>query len=322
MTENEGYFDALQIAHDDLAQRLGEVEGEHYEMLSQKKQDADTIDGMRVECQALQYRITKQDEEPAEAAHAFAELQRRVLNAETQLVAVDQEHVIVLQSYNDQIAKIQRELRKKTDRVAEVEDLLKVGLERESDLARANDQLKAKDERIVELQRRQTTGQREIEPLEDKLADKDSTLADIRNRLDETRANQADLKAALRQLTAKDSIISVLRDKLRTSSYAVDEVIAKEKMATREALDRVQELEVEKYNWEDEKQKLEKEVIAALVDVNTVTQASEESTKRVEESMDALQGAQKELQYFVDERQWWEEERLEVCVRIVVAGSS
>lgn len=267
MTENEGYFDMLQIAHDDLAERLASLEVEYaqaQERVEQLEQEAADARALRKEVTTPQTQNGRHELEKSAAQSAIVELQASITKAETELASAQDGQTQRSGHYEAVISTLKDELAIQTARVEEVEDLLKIGIEREAELARLTKAIKVKDERIIDLQTRQTQRQQDLSKLRDEAGEKDGRIASLESRLEESEHDikqaDADLKNALRTMNAKESIIAVLRDKLRTINYATDEKIAKGQMEVK----RLEGLLVEAESTLEEANSREKEAISQL----------------------------------------------------------
>lgn len=230
LEENEGYFDILQQAHDDLASHLAELETEHAEMLIERAADAQTLQDAHENVRALEDRVKRYEIDRSKAEVAIVELQQQLHHVEGCLDSEREEKKRAL----GEIEEINNQLEKRNERVAEVEDLLRAGIEREGEIARLNAIIKVKDGRIIELQSRQTARQKSLDSSNEMIAERDSTIASFKYSLEAAESEAKKLEkenlAAVKSIAAKDMIIGVLRDKLSTTNFEKDELIAKSQL--------------------------------------------------------------------------------------------
>lgn len=323
LEENEGYFDTLQQAHDELADRLAELEADHAQILIERKVDAETLQQAHDEVQTLKQQLRTHEGDRAKAEAAIVDLQSQLHQRESsnsrlqaqldaQAKQSDEENVAHQALMTEVLAK----LKIKEERVLELEDLLRDGLERESEYNKLVNAVKLKDERIIDLQNRQTDRQRLVDSLREQSAEKDGKIAELAYRLEEIEKEKKRMEkeaiAALKSISAKDLIIGVLRDKLSTADFEKDELIAKNRFDHKKADEKIQEMEVEL------EKRQEMIVLANEKEEDRARQVAE-----LKASMGFMEIAQKErenelkeatsiIQEYRAEKTAWENERAEV----------
>ena len=237
LEENEGYFDTLQQAHDNLAEKLATLEAEHVDFTRDRARIAEENEEARNEVHQLRSELLRRATERSQVESVIVDLQRELHLAEDKVARqrIEHQHVVdakvrELEGTHSELVEIRRSLAERDERVAELEDLLRAGLEREGEIARLTAMLKTRDERISELEHRQTERQRSLDERNEVVAGKDVAIAEWKHRVDEGEAEMAklqkDLKAALQSASTKDMIIGVLRDRQRTAAYQRDEIVA------------------------------------------------------------------------------------------------
>lgn len=326
LEENEGYFDTLQQAHDELADRLAELETEHAEVLIERKGDAETLQQAHDEVRELKHKVHRHEGDRGKVEAAIVELQGELHRAEAAnaILQAELDRVNEIQADIDnrdqtQLSEMMEKLKIKEDRVLELEDLLRDGIERESEFTKLTNTLKAKDERIIDLQNRQTDRQRMLDSLKETIAEKDETIATLTYRVEELDGEKKRLDkegvAALKSITAKDLIIGVLRDKLSTADYEKDELIAKNRFDEKKAEEKVQ-----KFNDELQRQmgELESSIRAkesVHLELESLQQSNEALRLSAERSVREADEAVRGIQALAEEKAVWESERAEVSLK-------
>ena len=87
--ENEGYFQTLQHAHDQLANRLAQLENEHAEVLVERARDATTLFEAQEATGVLERRLHRNDDERGEAEKAIVDLQKSLHFEESEFMKRD-----------------------------------------------------------------------------------------------------------------------------------------------------------------------------------------------------------------------------------------
>lgn len=309
----------MQQAHDGLAERLAELETEHAEVLIERGADAATLQDAHDNIRALEMKIKQHGSDRAKAEAAIVELQQNLHAAETELERATVQSAETTQSLSAKAEAAEKELAvvktllvNKEERVAELEDLLRAGLEQGDEISRLKAIIKTKDERIIDMQSRQTERQRSLDSTNETVADRDSTIASLHFDLDavegEVKRLERESVAAVKSIAAKDMIIGVLRDKLSTTNFEKDEMIAKSRLDTSklaEAQEKVDVLGVELETTRSTLKHCQSEVDRLqneLTEIMGRAQANADDRRQAMESVERLEA----------ERREWEEERASV----------
>lgn len=291
LEQNEEHSATLQSAHDELAEKLVRLEADHVDFIMNRAGDAEAYEKSRKEILELRSTLLHCATELSKAEGAIVELHRELHLVEEQIAQQNVEHqqaleakVEELKASHAELDQMRRDLGERNERVAELEDLLRAGLEREGEIARLSATVMTRDERITELEHRQTERQRVLEQRDELVAGKDVAIAGWKYRVKEVEAEaaklQKDLKAALQSVTAKDMIIGVLRDKQRTAAYEKDEILAAGLGAEKESERKAQAMRVE---TEQLRRELEGLLLQAEVTKNAVAELEDEKAEWKEE---------------------------------------
>ena len=228
--ENEEFVAVLQSAHDDLAARLVVLDAQHSELCLERQQDATLLVEIQEERDRLQASVDKHRRTDERAQIAIIELQCSIIKAEERLESAEEDFSHRQRAHTEDLARLEADVEAKGERVAELEDLLKDALSREQELAKLRIRIEARDKQLLRMEHVLDETREEADALRRDTEEKGIKVARQSNQVQEVEEElqvlRKDWKAALRQNTAKDSIIGVLRDKLQTAGYAADEAKA------------------------------------------------------------------------------------------------
>ena len=308
--------------------------------MTERSDDAKLLIDLQAERDSLKKTVTKHRSTDAKAQEAISELQMTIVESETRLEDAETAHTARISELASRIEDLEAAITARDQKIEDLEEILRDGLEREGEIGRLQKVLASRDRESSHLQHLLNESRDKLSTSRRDVEDREMELAKLQNRLDHSdelvTVTEKDLKAALRQNTAKDSIIGVLRDKLQTASYANDEKVSTQATeisvlkaeAAAKALE-VRQLEedvrrrdarVKELHAEVERQKqegrsdlaerirdLEEEIVAVKAD-------RERLDRRAAESEVAARGAVESTAKFEEERRAWEEEKLEVSL--------
>lgn len=335
LEENEGYFDTLQATHDELADRLAEVETEHAEMLIERSGDAHLLQEALDEICQMREVVAKRDDEKAKVERAIVDLQKQLHEAESEVERLDDLAKEHSSQYAASAAEVQRELQStkeilqsKEERVAELEDLLRAGLERENEIRRLSVMVKTRDERILDLESRQTERQRQLDISDNTVSEKDAEIASLsfrNNELEEDKSRlEKDCRAAVQSISAKDTIIGVLRDKLGVAAFEKDELLASNQLLQAEAEMRrieknstIVELHARLNRMSKEKEELEARKTDLEREMDRMKRDAETGEVTLREKEGAARACEEAVAQLKDEKAAWEEEREQVSTAML-----
>jgi len=331
LEDNEGYFDTLQATHDGLADRLAELETEHAEIVIERAGDAQLLQDAYDEIVEMRDLISKRDDEKVRVERVIVELQQQLYEADHEIESLtvlaegcEAKHTEKAEKDQIERCKLELDLRDKQERICELEDLLRAGLETESEVRQLSVMIKTRDERILDLESRQTERQRQLELGDNMLSKKEAETASLSFRMHELVEDKVklekDCQAAVRSISAKDTIIGVLRDKLGTAAFEKDEVIAENQLlkASLETKQSAGEEEVRGLKRELELQKRDgakieaerKEAVAELERVMQEIKLNNETSD--DDKQEAMRKVEEAVAHLEDEKASWEEEREQV----------
>jgi chromosome segregation ATPase len=346
LEENEGYFDTLQATHGELADRLAGVDKDYAEILIERAGDAQLLQDAYDETVDMRDAISRRKDEKAEVERANVELQQRLqmLEDEIKCLTLSQQECQTTQVEETERAQaghsiLEQNLRIKDERISELEDLLRAGLQTEGKIRNLSGMIKTRDERILELECRQTERQRQLDENDNMLSDKETEIASLSSKLHELEEGKVklekDCEAAIRSISAKDTIIGVLRDKLGTAAFEKDELVAERQMLAADGEQRQKAVEVEVQRLRSElelvkqgHEEAQAERKEAVEELKRVQEEMKLGSKVLDEKKEALLEVEEAIARLEDERVAWEEEREEVslvehrAVRLTVADFS
>ena len=333
MAENEEFFSVLQTAHDDLAARLATLDAQHSELCLERQRDATLLIEVQNERNRLQASVDKHRRTDDLAQIAISELQCSIVKAEEKLEVAEENFASRHQAHADELGRLEVEIRAKAERVAELEDLLKDGLSREQELAKLRIRIEARDKQLLRMEHVLDETREEADSLRRENDAKGIKVARLENRLTEVEEEcevvRKDWKAALRQNTAKDSIIGVLRDKLQTAGYAADEAragtateVARLEKQSKELQAEVGKLRAERAAVE-ERRSADSAKIMELEAMLLAAEGEQEEIKHtIEEVEAAAEKARRESPAdFENEREAWSLEKQQVNLIILRSPS-
>ena len=330
MEDNEGYFDTLQATHDELADRLAELETEHAELLIERAGDAQLLQDTHKEIEELSVVIERRDFEERRLRQTIIDLQQQLHEAQAEDTLLhrsvsdrEAQHVAAASVVQKEMETITDLLRQKQERVSELEDLLRAGLERENEMRTLTAMVKTRDERILDLEFRQTERQRRLDQSDNAVSDRETEIASLRFKLYELEGDKVklgrDCVAAVKSISAKDTIIGVLRDKLGAAAFEKDELEADNQMLQAQAATREEGKRDAEAKLRAELEVLRKSILEAEgkreeaeLELERAQQASNTIAAAAEQLEQALLKAEQVAAQIDSDKSAWQEEREEV----------